>query len=533
LLIIQVFVGPASIIRAGNFDIVAGDVPGLIAAINSANDETNYPGPDTINLGKGTYDLLTAYPAGGSDDGLAGLPAITSEITIFGNGATLRRASQIGEEFRIITILNTGKLTVTNLTIKDGRLLGVGPALGGGIANEGELTLINSTVSNNLAGAAAGILNSGTLVVNTSVITENFARFTAGGIRNEGGTVNVINSSISNNREGAAIVNWGGRVTVTNSTINDNEGFDPGYGGIVNSGWLEVVNSTISGNSSQNVVGGIANFDTAVIRNSTITGNSSAPDYAGGIHNSAGTIELINTIVANQNSDEDCSGVVTSLGYNLDSDGTCQFTGPGDLPGVDPLLASLANNGGPTQTHALLSGSPAIDAGSPDYCPDTDQRGESRPSDGNGDGTARCDIGAYEEQQQPPTCSEAKPSVNIIWPPDHKFVPVEVIGVTDADGDEITIIIDSIFQDEPVDSSGDGSFAPDGQGVGTPVAEVRAERVGTKKVPGNGRVYHIGFSATDENGGSCSGTVLVGVPHDKKNAPVDDGALYDSTSITP
>jgi len=128
-----------------------------------------------------------------------------------------------------------------------------------------------------------------------------------------------------------------------------------------------------------------------------------------------------------------------------------------------------------------------------------------------------------------PDCSLAAPSIDTIWPPNHKFVPVNVLGVTDPDGDPITLTIDSIWQDEPVDTLGDGTFAPDGQGIGTATAEVRAERTGTPAVPGNGRVYHIGFTAEDGLGGSCSGEVAVGVPHDVKDTPVDGGPLYDST----
>jgi hypothetical protein len=134
---------------------------------------------------------------------------------------------------------------------------------------------------------------------------------------------------------------------------------------------------------------------------------------------------------------------------------------------------------------------------------------------------------------RPPDCTDAAPSIDKIWPPNHKFVPVTVLGVTDPDGDPISINIDSIRQDEPVDTHGDGSFTPDGQGVGTDTAEVRAERSGTKKVPGDGRVYHISFTADDGRGGVCSGKVLVGVPHDVKDTPVDGGALYDSTALSP
>jgi len=131
---------------------------------------------------------------------------------------------------------------------------------------------------------------------------------------------------------------------------------------------------------------------------------------------------------------------------------------------------------------------------------------------------------------QPPDCSNAAPSVQTIWPANNKFVPVNITGVSDPDGDPVTITITSIMQDEPVDTVGDGQFVPDGKGIGTDTAEVRAERSGTRKVPGNGRVYTIGFTASDGKGGECSGTVKVGVPHDVEDTPLDDGALYDSTA---
>jgi hypothetical protein len=139
------------------------------------------------------------------------------------------------------------------------------------------------------------------------------------------------------------------------------------------------------------------------------------------------------------------------------------------------------------------------------------------------------------ECNQPPDCSQAEASIDNIWPPNHKFVEISVIGVTDPDGDPITITIDAISQDEPVDTFGDGSFTPDGQGVGTETAEVRAERSGTKKVAGNGRVYHIAFTASDDKGAECHGEVLVGVPHDQGqgNIPIDDGPIYDSTALSP
>jgi hypothetical protein len=131
----------------------------------------------------------------------------------------------------------------------------------------------------------------------------------------------------------------------------------------------------------------------------------------------------------------------------------------------------------------------------------------------------------YASRNQPPVCSDAMPSNNTIWPPNHEFVPIDVLGVTDPDGDDVTITIDSIFQDEPVDGRGDGNTSPDGQGIGTSTAEVRAERAGS----GDGRVYHITFAARDGQGGICTGEILVGVPHDMRHSPVDGGPLYDST----
>ena len=104
-----------------------------------------------------------------------------------------------------------------------------------------------------------------------------------------------------------------------------------------------------------------------------------------------------------------------------------------------------------------------------------------------------------------------------------------MLGVIHPEGNPIAITIDSILQDEPVDAPGSGRTSPDGRGVGTATAEVRAERVGS----GNGRVYHIYFTADDGHGGTCSGEVLVGVPKSRKGTPVDDGPLYDSTVVTP
>ena len=136
-------------------------------------------------------------------------------------------------------------------------------------------------------------------------------------------------------------------------------------------------------------------------------------------------------------------------------------------------------------------------------------------------------------ENQPPDCSAAEANPSELWPPNHRGVPIAVLGVTDPDGDEVSITIDSIRQDEPVleARTGSGNTCPDGAGVDTDTAEVRAERAGKPKVPGDGRVYHIAFTADDGMGGACRGEVTVCVPHDQRpgHVCVDQGSLFDST----
>ena len=133
-----------------------------------------------------------------------------------------------------------------------------------------------------------------------------------------------------------------------------------------------------------------------------------------------------------------------------------------------------------------------------------------------------------------PVCTIA-PSITSIWPVNHKMVSITASGATDVDGGPLTYAVVSIFQDEPTNTTGDGNTAIDGAGIGTNTAQVRAERTGDPKNPGNGRVYHITFSVTDSLGLSCEATVKVGVPHDQsgKVQPIDGGALFNSTVAGP
>jgi hypothetical protein len=132
---------------------------------------------------------------------------------------------------------------------------------------------------------------------------------------------------------------------------------------------------------------------------------------------------------------------------------------------------------------------------------------------------------------QAPDCTNAVASPATLWPPNHKYAKVSVGGVTDPDGDPITITISSITQDEPLDSYGDGRTCPDGAGIGTNTALVRAERARSRRNSKDGRVYHISFSADDGRGGTCTGMVAVCVPPNRRPGAtcVDEGPLYDST----
>jgi hypothetical protein len=294
--------------------------------------------------------------------------------------------------------------------------------VGGGFANGfayAEIT--NSTVANNTAIVnGGGIINDGShlivtgAIISTNTVTGSLGR--GGGIDNHlASTLTITNSTISDNsaRDGGGI-NSSSQCTlaITGSTISSNRGGQGG--GIMSSdhSTLTITNSTISGNSATPFQGGgIRNSgDAANISSCTITGNSAPVNQfgsAGGLYNATGPLTVKNSIVAS-NVNGDCfsssAGSITGLGVNFSSDGSCPgFT---QATAAQLNLGPLENNGGTTQTHALLPGSVAID--SVTDCTDIsntpvdkDQRGVERPLDGNGDGEFRCDAGTYEAPAQP------------------------------------------------------------------------------------------------------------------------------------
>lgn len=154
-------------------------------------------------------------------------------------------------------------------------------------------------------------------------------------------------------------------------------------------------------------------------------------------------------------------------------------------------------------------------------------------SDGTATATAKVTVTVLSSNQ-PPVCSAAYGGE--IWPPNHKkFYIASINGVTDPERNPITIKVTGIWQDEQIDSTGDGQFSPDGR-IDNGVAWVRAERNGHQNsAVGDGRVYEILFKATDSKGASCTGSVFWTVPHDQgqRSTAIDSGVRYDSTGVIP
>jgi hypothetical protein len=256
------------------------------------------------------------------------------------------------------------------------------------------------------------------VVITSTTIIGNSSRYDPGIYVGPVDSLTISDSTISGNvTESFGFTSGGGMrlkrtgpVAITNTTINGNSASFGGgvYADELRSG-TTIVNSTISGNQSVYGAGILARVvpDSEPIRivNSTIADNVGTDSAGGlvvfqGLSGYLGRVLLDHTIVAS-NPGGDCRVIATdpslivSDGFNLASDDSCNLTDPTDLPSVAPLLSPLADNGGPTRTHALAPGSPAIDAGAPTSEP-FDQRGVARPQDGDGDGVAICDIGAFE-----------------------------------------------------------------------------------------------------------------------------------------
>jgi len=421
----------------------------LREAIIAANAN---PGVDTITVPADTYTFTIV---GGKEDLAAtGDLDITDDLTINGADAatTAIDAATLDRVFHVDPGESGITVNISDLTITGGKP----PGNGGGILNSGAvLTVEDSVITGNDAGAGSGasgggIRNAGAsiLVVNNTEISDNVVTASTGdggGVTNDDTAVATINDSVivrnSASQGGGVHTTHGAATIINNSVIADNEAFNGG--GIYQAppaagNSIDIANTTISGNSATNTGGGIFKLGDGTINlnNVTVTNNTADSDSAdggdgGGIANAEDSgINLKNTIVAgnfDSTSDPDCLGTLTSQGYNLIevvSPG-CTIGGDttGNVIGVDPLLMPLSDNGGPSETHAIPAGSAAVDAGNPtnpgsggDACEAADQRGVSRPLDGDTDTVALCDIGAFEAPGDPPTATPAPTATPVSTP---------------------------------------------------------------------------------------------------------------------
>jgi CSLREA domain-containing protein len=414
-----------------------------VCTLRAAIQEQNaLGGLNAINLPAGTYTLT--IPGIGEDAGATGDLDVAGFVAILGAGA----ATTIIDGGALDRVFDTRgtNVTIAAVTVRngiadhgggirnaDGGTLNVNVSIvtdntatdaGGGILNRGTVTLTSSIVSGNSAEYGGGASSYGvnaTMTITNCALTGNSVVDGGGALQNGNfATVTLTGTTVSANesgRIGGGIENGAsGTTALTNVTVSGNTAVDAG-GGIFNSnaGAVTLTNATVSGNSSGRIGGGIHNQNdgNVALASSTVTGNTATED-GGGLINSA-IVSLRNTILAGNEDfdtyptqdgytpecDNGGTGDINSLGYNLVEDPHgCTMTGDlaSNIYGLPVRLGPLADNGGLTQTHALMFGSPAIDAGDNTGCPGTDQRGVARPQE------TTCDIGAYES-----TCGNGAP----------------------------------------------------------------------------------------------------------------------------
>jgi hypothetical protein len=478
-------------VTTNNPSVIADGQCSLIEAIvNANNDAATFPdcaagsGADTIVLPANANVTLSAVY--NSTFGPTGLPPITSRITIEGNDATIARQGG-APAFGLIVVRGNfplpstpGDLTLQSVTLSGGSF--------GGLSNNGTASIKNSIISGNMGGGISNSYSGSLTIENSSISGNGF------GVGN-GGTLAIKNSTISGNTGGGVFNSYSGNLTIENSTISGNTSNFSG-GGVSNvGGRLTITNSTISGNRA-NVAGGLFN-------------DRYYNGYCNALHFcSDGSLTLNNSLIAGNQAtvapEIENTSIVSANNFNLfgasGNAGVSGFApGPTDIvPSVSlaQILRPLKNNGGPTQTHALVAGSPAIDAGNPGGCRDnsgallqTDQRGFPRNVDGNNDGTARCDIGAVEG------------------------VGAAAIPIIDFDGDgksDITVYRDGIWY---VIRSSDGEQTSVGWGGAPQDKPVPADYDGDGKV--DQAVYRDGtWFILRSSDGSVRGIPWGGAPQD-------------------
>ena len=405
--------------------------------LRAAIEESNaLAGAQVIFLPRGHYE--DGQGVAGDDAARWGDLDVASGSTITIVGEDPQETVVVGDHGdKVFHVLPGGVLHFESVMARRGS-----DNLGGGVLNQGTLTLTDAILRDNGGNSGSGVYTTGPLTVTSSSIRDNRAAFNGGGgiATSTASALSIDTSELVDNvaaslgRGGGVSVSGLGAVTITDSTISGNLALDGG--GVaafyqLGSTAVEISSSTISGNvanytSTDGRGGGVWSSGRLVaLTNTTVSGNSAALD-GGGFYSQAfndpaleatnvtfadnvvtvsgspfgqavvvpsGTATFANTIVAGSVGPlcgAGTLGIFSSSGHNLSEDSSCNFVDADDQENTDPLLGPLADNGGPTLTRALLDGSPAIDAGDDASAPATDQRGVARPQG------PQSDIGAYE-----------------------------------------------------------------------------------------------------------------------------------------
>jgi predicted outer membrane repeat protein len=488
------------------------------ATLTSSTISGNVASADLFILGGGIY----------SGGGELEMTACTVNGNNASSGGGIWRG---GGEARITST------TFTNDTAGEG---------GGMTCSGGTVTIDSSTFSRNIASVSSGggiiALNTSITVTNTT-ISHNSAERDGGGIYHYDDDLSLTNITISHNsaHHGGGIFNDEGGVEVINSTIDSNDAHSDG-GGICNDeGTIETMNATIAGNEAGAFGGGISNHGiVSLLLFSTTIANNRAGVQGGGLYKTTGTLLTRNIIIAGNDATggPDVYGTINSQGHNIIGNTSGNSGGVGsDKLNVNPQLGPLQNNGGPTLTMAINCTSPALDAGDNTIAPTSDQRGEPRITDGNCDGTATIDIGAYEFQNDfPPTIVLSSSPIELS-PVNHNYQTVNlssvVTDVTEHAGactafTASDVVITRVTSDEPEDANGggDGNTVDDiAIASNCKSVKLRAERDGN----GNGRVYRIYVRVADGCGNADEKSFKVSV-RKGNGAAVENSVAYSETS---
>ncbi|MDB5391628.1 MAG: hypothetical protein JWM11_7274 [Planctomycetaceae bacterium] len=394
-----------------NLDVVNPNdqLVSLREAVATANSD---PGADTIEFSPAANGTIVLT---------AGALVVTDTLTIQGNGSgqtqlDARNASRVinytGEtgdlNLNNLSILNgnsendggggidfqsSGALTVSHSTLTGNNAGGYGGSID---AQTGSVTLIDSIAFGNHANIGGGLnAHSGAITLIDSTISGNTTNNGGGGIYSNVSSISLTNSTVSGNSAsyGGGIFAGDGPITLTNSTVSGNQVSGAGGGILTLDGAVTLLNSTVAFNTANNATnggGGVVLIDLStslIAKNSIIAKNLPADGVAPDVRSiNGGSVTLTNSLLGNN------SG--TTLVASASPDGNGNLIGGAGALAIDPLLGPLADNGGPTSTHALLANSPAIDRGSNATAAGltTDQRGLARVS-----GT-QVDMGAYEVQ---------------------------------------------------------------------------------------------------------------------------------------